>query len=1331
MRTRKPFAPRKTARVALSAGQVASALQDARALAWAGQQEAAVEACTRALAAAAPAQRMALLEQRAESLAALGRTQDAEADAAAMLALATEHPAQVDLMLIALDSQAAVLIRQGRLQAALKAAAEAVERTHAASGDAQRAQALVRLAEVQFRTLDNADAIANAQRAIAIFDALGDTLRLGRAYWVLAFAHSRQSDATPSREAALRALTLARESGDALGQGNALNVLSFTVQDLAERIAYTQQAIAAFERCGHLFGRGMAIGNLCLALAELGLYRRAYRQGQELLDLCRDTGARLNLTLQQGGMLGWLIAQGELDTARAIWPEYEALVTEVNEPLTRAHRAMYASELAYASGDTKAAVRHLKAALTAPATEKAADRRVGLTALARALLADGQAAAALEATEEATRLHRAQGLGRADLGRSQEIWWRHAQALAANDRAEDAWTALQQAHALLLEGVRNVRDEGLRRSYLNKVETNREIVFAWLRESGTRKLPKAERLAHLRIESTLTEPFKRLVDTGTRLNQLRGSAELQDFLIDEITELSGAERVLLVLDGADGARIAGALLPRGEDAADLLRAITPWLDEARSTREARLRHGPQGAAEVDQRSCLVAPLVAQGRVTGFVYADIEGAFGRFGDIDRDLIGMLAGQAAVALDNAQWAQGLEAKVAERTGELREALEHQTATAEVLKAISRSTFDLKTVLTTLISSATRLCEASHGFLFRPEGAALRLAVSHGAAPEFEAHIAHIPVRPERGFLIGRVALSRQPVQILDALADPDYSQAESQRLGGYRTMLGVPMLSGEHLVGVIVVWRQEVRAFGNKQIELLTTFADQAAIAIENVRLFNQTQEALERQTATADILKVIAESPADVQPVFDIIAERAAHLTGAAYALVCNYDGEWIHVVSSFGVDAAGLDEVRTVYPLQPGSATITARAVRDAAVAQEADVLALADADYPSKNVARRVGFRSVLSVPMLRDGRPVGAISVMHPRTGAFATHEVELLQTFADQAVIAIENVRLFNETQEALERQTATAEVLQVISSSVTDTQPVFDAIVQSCQRLFGGMAVNLLMVSGDTLLRAAVASDGSPTSEQAVSHWPLDHGSVSGACVLDSRMLIVADCEQIGDDYPRTRDLAVALGWRSGLMVPLLRQGKAIGCLAIVRAVAGSFDDREVSLAQTFADQAVIAIENVRLFHETNEALERQTATAEVLQVISSSVTDTQPVFDAIVRSCHRLFDGKAVSLVMPRDAMCESVAYMSDSAGAGISTNLEPWPLDRGSGAGTCILDARVVNVADTLKSSTEFARMPDLAIALGYRSCLFVPLMRDGAALGCLAILRATTGAFD
>ncbi|HWD35447.1 MAG TPA: GAF domain-containing protein, partial [Casimicrobiaceae bacterium] len=328
--------------------------------------------------------------------------------------------------------------------------------------------------------------------------------------------------------------------------------------------------------------------------------------------------------------------------------------------------------IALASGDARAALPDLQMAVEGVAGRAETSYEIAfLTYLGQTRLRLGDAAGALAATTRATTLFRARERRTLDfMMPPAHVWWWHREALRASGDRAGARRALAEAYGLVVETIGGLGDEGLRRSYLNKSDENRAIVRAWLDDASRRKLPDAQRFAHLRIESNVGEPFKRLVDTGMRLNELRSADELREFLIDEVTELSGAERVLLVHDTPDGRTIAGSLLPQGEDAAALLNTIAPWLDEAQRMRTVSLRHVPEGSDALDQRSCLVAPLVVQQRLLGYLYADLDGAFGRFHDTDRDLLGMLAAQAAVALDNAQWAQGLERKVEERTAQLDE-------------------------------------------------------------------------------------------------------------------------------------------------------------------------------------------------------------------------------------------------------------------------------------------------------------------------------------------------------------------------------------------------------------------------------------------------------------------------------------------------------------------------------------------------------------------------------------------------------------------------------------------------------------------------------------
>ena len=373
-----------------------------------------------------------------------------------------------------------------------------------------------------------------------------------------------------------------------------------------------------------------------------------------------------------------------------------------------------------------------------------------------------------------------------------------------------------------------------------------------------------------------------------------------------------------------------------------------------------------------------------------------------------------------------------------------------------------------------------------------------------------------------------------------------------------------------------------------------------------------------------------------------------------------------------------------------------------------------------------------MIGAPLLKDGVPVGALIVAWLDPGETPKRQQDLLKTFADQAVIAIENVRLINETKEALERQTATAEILRVISGSITNTQPVFDAIVRSCQRLFNGRAVGLVMPRAEKLVSRGVRErrqrQGRRWRPRAVAVRRRQRRRRVHSRVAHDRG---GRHGRRRETFARMRELAPALGYRSGLFVPLLREGTAIGCIAIMRPTTGAVRRQGGGARKTFADQAVIAIENVRLFNETKEALERQTATAEILRVISGSITDTQPVFDAIVRNCQRLFSGRGGRARGCRtgDAAIGGVRKRGRRQGATAKPTHGRWTGTVAAGA--CILDSRVVAVPDIAKAVHAYPRMQELALPLGYRSALFVPLMREGKAIACLAILRSSVGAFS
>ena len=486
---------------------------------------------------------------------------------------------------------------------------------------------------------------------------------------------------------------------------------------------------------------------------------------------------------------------------------------------------------------------------------------------------------------------------------------------------------------------------------------------------------------------------------------------------------------------------------------------------------------------------------------------------------------------------------------------------------------------------------------------------------------------------------------------------------------------------------------------------------------------ELSEALAYQTASSDVLRVISASPTDVAPVFEAILDSAQRLLGASMAAIFRYDGQFVHLVAARGWSPEAFEDAKRHYPGPLNPALMTGRTILARSVQVETDTLANPDYDPVT---AAAGGWRRLVSAPLLKDGAAIGVVTVAWREPGETAPRQRELLQTFADQAVIAIENVRLLNETQDALERQTATAEILRVISGSITDTQPVFDAIVQSCQRLFGGKAVALVLPRDGLIETVAFASDGTAQGDGGfLKPWPLDADSGAGACMLQAQVIEVADTLAGSRRFARMHDLALALGYRSALFVPLLREGGAMGCVAVLRAATGGFSDKEILLAQTFADQAVIAIENVRLFNETTEALAHQTATAAVLQVISGAQSDVQPVFDKIVESCHRIFASEMVGIQIVDDdaATLQLVAYRG--LGSDQLQRLYPLPL-AGSSAAQAISEQRVVHTPDVLGGAQVAPSLLRSAQLMRSNfSHLQAPMLWDGKGVGSIFLSRS------
>ena len=1303
--------------------KTAQQIQNVADLAWAGQHEQAIRKATAALGrkSLAAADRMTLLDLRSESYIALGDLKAAAADAQAMKALA-KRDGGMALLARALCRESNVRTRDVDPHGGATVAAAALKAAERSRVPELVALALMRLAAAQSNTrIDLPAAIRHATRAAAMFGRLGNTSLRSRALQTLSGALWASDQSAAARKVGTEALALARRCGDLFGQGSALNNIGVAEADYAQALRLFGQALEAYKAAGYVRSTISIVINIGATYGDLGLYRRARRQTLEALGLARRAGARAQESLPLWNLTEYAIAVGSLEEARSFADEADALSRALRETRFRPFSVLMQGAMAQREAQWAEAARHFEQALRRATSIEL--RLAALTEAGRSHLAAGQAVKALAATRAAARQHRAMRFPPLDTVKPQSLWWRHSQALQANGLQAEARKALERSWRLLLGSMASLRDEGLRRNYLNKRAENREIVHAWLAHARERKLPKRAREAHLAGKVSLHASFERLVDTGLRLNEIKSETELSEFLIDEVTELTGGERVLLLTeakDEGDALAIAGSLVPAGEDERALLEGITPWLAEVRRSRAAQLRYTPEGALALDQRSSLIVPLILQRDLLGYIYVDIDGAFGRFHDGDRDLLAMLASQAAVALANVRFAEGLERKVADRTAELEQRAGELTIINSIQQGIAGS-LDFQGIVE-LVGDKLRDVLKSEDLAIRwldHQARTLKFlyVTEHGKRLQLPDDV----IQSDEEW---NAILARRTPRISNTLAE-NVAEGAVPGTDICLSRVMVPIVVGDRRVGSISMENHEREyAFGESEVRLLTTIASSMGVALQSALLFDETQRLLketEQRNAELAVINSIQQGMAgslDFQNIVDLVGDKLREVLHVQDLAITWFD---VHARRVHPLYVYEHGERLSLRPnaMRAGGHAETMIASRRSVVYGTAEAQIVAGLQV----VPGTDQSKSMAEVPIIGSDRVLGSLSLEdHRRENAFGESEVRLLQTVASSMGVALEAARLFDETQRRTRESAALAEVGRDISSTL-DLQTVMNRIAHHAKELLAAdsSAIFLPQAGKDgksTSFRAIVA-EGADTTQLKDAEIMSGVGIIGGIIASgraeyvndvdhDSRAVLIAGTAEASDER---------------LMVAPLRAGKTVkGAMAVWRTGAEPFQQYDLEFLVGLSLAAVVAMENARLFAEA----ERRATELDTVNAVSHQVSgklDIAALIELVGEQVRRVFRSD-IAYVALLDRASDMIHFPYRHGDVSAS---------RRHGEG---LTSRIIDTGKALLLNTDIkgriAAMGTKRLGKQALSYLGVPIVVEGRAEGVISVQSTEhEGAYD
>ncbi len=1321
-----------------------------RDLAWTGQHAAAIDSATQALEKVgarsprtgkgrgnrAPMQ-MSLLDLRSESYIAQGNLDLAMQDAKAMMKLAKgNQDSSIEnrtLNAIALNRFALVQMRTGDLNGAIKSATAAVNALREAPQHATlRAESLFRLSEAQFRIQKNQDSIKNGQKAIDLYLSLGDLSGAGRAYWAVANAYDLSRQVEKFEEAILKSLEYCQQAGDNYGIGNALNIMGMLEVDITQAIQKYQQAVSAFEKAGYLDRAQAAKANLGVTYLDLGLYSRSLRLQREVVEMNRKMNAQVGMIYALGNMSVIQIFLGQYENAQATLQEFEALVSTLGDPSMEMQVQANWADLHFFKGEIQAALRHEKKVIKLIQQYQLGDEVTHFTELGKLYLAGQDPVKALKATAKATSLHRAQGFAKQNSFASQNIWWRHAQALFANHKNKAAQEALNRAYDHLLESISNIRDEGLRRNALNKVRENREIIQFWVADGTKRKLPKERLFAHLNIESNLREPFQRLADTGLRLNALKTVSDIQTFLVEEATELSGGERVMLILENDGKPLVAESLLPRGEEPATVLKSISKHLAQARLTRTVQLILPKKSGL-----NRIISPLIAQNQLLGYLYVDMDSLYGTFDNTDRNMLGMLANQGAVALDNAGLLEGLERKVEERTEQLNARVDELAILNSVGEAMAK-TLDVKTV--------TRIVGDKVRDIFHAEAIAILLLDEQTnlihSLYEYDqgegGYLDFIEPFPLGKGLTTKVIQTRQPLLMgtfEEQVANGAYLPPELlENVNGTDTqsMMFAPIIVNDKAIGVVTVGNYRKNHFSENNLSLLQTLAANMGVAIQNARLFEAEQERVAELQIINSIQQGLA-SKLELQAIIDLVGDKLREVLHTDEIGIRLYDEktDLMHYLYEFEHG-----QRFTFEPMKPSKLFRKVQKDKQPVFGKTTEM----NKKFNLITMPGTDSSKAVANVPIISSDKVIGGIAVENfEDENAFNESNIRLMQTIAASMGVALENARLFDETQRLFKAEQERVAELQIINSiqqglaSELDFQAIVDLVGDKLREVFN--TPDLMITWYDekaNLVHYLYFYEHGKRNNSPATH-PNPGGIYETEIKTRKPIIFNNETDSASINAPALPGTDQS---KSGVIVPIISSDRFLGDISMENYEReNAYGESELRLLTTIAASLGTALENARLFDETQRLLkitEERNAELAIINSVQAALAaelNIQGIYDAVGDKIREIFHNTDMNIrIQDPQTNMTHYPYMYEN---GERVFLEPQPY-RVQGFTHYVLSTReTVVINENLLEEEKKYDSFTIPGTESEKSVIFVPLVTGDQARGLINLASMEEHAFS